>query len=265
MVDIVERKKYISYLPDFLKQFFEFQEIGKSVDTTVNAFDKALEEVLNNAFITTCNEYGIRKYEALLKITPSADDTIESRRSRVLLRWNSHIPYTYRVLIRKLNTLCGVNNYTITDDQENYHLIFNTHLELFGQVKELEMMLERILPENIYYESNNLLECIATGSILIGTGIVDTAMVILSNDYITGIQSNGSNLIAATSSQVDTLILSNDYLEELQSDGITTLGTALTTSSNYIISNDFKNDLSTNGSALVSAGTVDVAFYEINN
>lgn len=197
MADIVERKKYISYLPDFLKQFFEFQEIGKVVDSSIGTFDNALEEALDNAFITTCNEYGICKYETFLKITPSANDTLESRRSRVLLRWNSHIPYTYRVLIRKLNLLCGVNNYTIAGDQEDYHLIFNTQLGLFGQVDELEMMLERILPENMYYEISNVLKCEAKGNALVGIGVSNAAVVILSNDFKDDISINGSAVVGA--------------------------------------------------------------------
>lgn len=265
MADILERKKYITYLPDFLKQFFEFQEIGKAVDITINLFDKALKEVLDNAFIVTCNEYGIRKYEELLKITPSADDTIESRRSRVLLRWNNHIPYTYRVLVRKLNTLCGVNNYTIDGNQKDYHLVFRTYIELFGQVKELEDMLERILPENMYYESINTLNCEASGNALIATGIVNVAMLVLSNDYVTTIQSNGNDMIGAASIQVDNIVLSNDYSEELRLNGETTLGASLSISSNYTITNDFKDDFSISALAIVGAGAVDVAFYEINN
>lgn len=107
---------------------------------------------MNNAFIEDCDEYGIQKYENLLGITPSTEDTLNSRKLRVLLRWNDYIPYTYRVLVNKLNALCGVNNYTITGDHSEYYLHFETKLELFGQVKELEELFERVLPDNIYYD-----------------------------------------------------------------------------------------------------------------
>lgn len=182
MADILERKKYMSYLPDFLKQFMEFQEIGKVVDPVIRSFDEMLGRVLNNAFIAECDEYGIRKYEMILKITPSADDTLESRRSRVALRWNDHIPYTYRVLIAKLNALCGVNNYDMVCDLKNYSISLHTHLSMSGQVKELEDLLDKMLPATMVFTISNDLAHEVVGSVHSYGVIVQTKSITITSE-----------------------------------------------------------------------------------
>lgn len=155
MDNLVQRKQLIRYLPDFTKQFREFQEIMKVEDLQFDRMDLNMQSILNNAFIEDADEYGIQKYETLLGIVSSADDTIESRRSRVLLHWNNRIPYTYRVLIFGLNTLCGVNNYNISGNQEDYYLHIDTHLSPYSKVKELEDFLERVLPQNMTFTIKN--------------------------------------------------------------------------------------------------------------
>ncbi len=182
MDDIVERKKLLDYLPDFMKQFSEMKEIMQAEDIEMDEMDSDIKKALDNAFIEDCNEYGLKKYETLLGIIPSPQDTLESRRSRVLLRWNDGIPYTYRVLIRKLNTLCGVNNYNITGDESNYYLHFITSLDLYGQVKELEDMLEKTLPMNIHYESSNNLRCELDSLMNLAGGVCCVKKVIISDD-----------------------------------------------------------------------------------
>lgn len=182
MDDKMERKKLLDYLPDFMRQFSEMKEITETEDTELDEIDISIQKVIDNAFIEDCDEYGIKKYETLLGISPSSQDTLDSRRSRVFLRWNDDIPYTYRVLIRKLNALCGVNNYTITGDESAYYLHFETSLGLFGQVKELEQLLEKILPVNIYYELSNSLRLEANNEIKLAGSVCVVEKVIISSD-----------------------------------------------------------------------------------
>lgn len=197
MADLIIRKKLLEHLPDFMKQFAEIKEICKIGDLEFQHLDANIESILNNAFIEDCDEYGIQKYENLLGITPSTEDTLNSRKLRVLLRWNDYIPYTYRVLVNKLNALCGVNNYTITGDHSEYYLHFETKLELFGQVKELEELFERVLPDNIYYESMNSLYCSINGNVIIGAGLSMIATIHTSNDFNDSLQINGQATVGA--------------------------------------------------------------------
>ena len=141
-----------------MQNFTEIKQITKVEQTEVNSLDFEIGRVLDNAFIEDCDEYGIKKYEKLVGVTPTAQDTLESRKSRVLIRWNDFIPYSYRVLIRKLNIFCGVNNYDISGDLKNYELFISTHLSIVGQATELEKMLDKMLPVPIVFTLFNNLE-----------------------------------------------------------------------------------------------------------
>lgn len=141
-----------------MQNFTEIKQITKVEQTEVNSLDFEIGRVLDNAFIEDCDEYGIKKYEKLVGVTPTAQDTLESRKSRVLIRWNDFIPYSYRVLIRKLNIFCGVNNYDISGDLKNYELFISTHLSIVGQTTELEKMLDKMLPVPIVFTLFNDLE-----------------------------------------------------------------------------------------------------------
>lgn len=158
MAETIDRKKLIDYLPPIMQNFTEIKQITKVEQTEVNSLDFEIGRVLDNAFIEDCDEYGIKKYEKLVGVTPTAQDTLESRKSRVLIRWNDFIPYSYKVLIRKLNIFCGVNNYDISGDLKNYELFISTHLSIVGQTTELEKMLDKMLPVPIVFTLFNDLE-----------------------------------------------------------------------------------------------------------
>lgn len=150
MDDLVQRKKLIQYLPDFMKQFGEMREIMSVEDHQFDCIDSRMQRVLNNAFIEDADDYGIKKYESLLGIIASAGETLESRKTRVLLHWNNIVPYAYRVLTAKLNAYCGVNHYDIDADLENYSI----SLSIYGKVDivEIEQFLENVLPQNMVYD-----------------------------------------------------------------------------------------------------------------
>lgn len=154
----MDRKKLIDYLPPIMQNFKEIKEITNAEQKEVDLIDGEISKVLDNAFIEDCDEYGIKKYEKLVGVTPTAQDTLESRKLRVLIRWNDFIPYSYRVLIQKLNIFCGVNNYDISGDLKNYELFISTHLSIVGQTTELEKMLDKMLPVPIVFTLFNDLE-----------------------------------------------------------------------------------------------------------
>lgn len=151
MADLIERKKLLEHLPDLMKQFLEMKEIMQTEDIQFSSLDDEIERVLNNAFIEDCDEYGIQKYETLLGITPSSEDTLDSRKSRVLFHWDIHVPYSYQTLIDKLNAYCGVNNYTIAGDQSDYYLEIALGLQAKKTIEDVNQLLEDFLPVNIAY------------------------------------------------------------------------------------------------------------------
>lgn len=174
-MDEEQRMKLLEYLPDFMKQFHDIREIMQAEDKEMDRADAGIQKALDSAFIEDCDEYGIRKYEALLGLVPDPMDSIDQRRARVLSRWTDNLPCTYRFLLKKLDTLCGTGNYTVDKDLENYFIRVGVLQASSGSVGDVEEMLEKLLPMNICYEVHE--ERPISGGIYIGAVIQQAEIV----------------------------------------------------------------------------------------
>ena len=91
--------KLLGHLPPFIQEYLEIREIMKTENPEFQLVEDESEIIKNNQFIQSCNLTGISKFEKLIGIVPSADDTLESRINRVLVRWNDTVPYTLCVVV----------------------------------------------------------------------------------------------------------------------------------------------------------------------
>lgn len=165
------------YLPPFMQKYKEPVAALKAEEPEFQLIWKAADRVLYNHFISTADEYGISRFEKLLGIFPSSEDTIESRRERVQSRWFKSIPYTLKTLINKLVTLCGDRDFTIKADfSESYTMILNVSLSIFGQVDELNEVLSYMTPQNIVVKVNNTLNYEQSASIFEAGATVESKL-----------------------------------------------------------------------------------------
>lgn len=171
----------VSYLPPFLAEFKEIAVTLEAENPEFMIVWNATEQVLQNEFIETADEYGISRFEKILNILPSKEDTLESRRSRVQARWFNKVPYTMKNLISKLIALCGDSDFKITKECQNYRIEILTNLELFGQVEELEHMIENMIPCNMIVISENEIPCDATGFTFVAGGVCATEMFFIND------------------------------------------------------------------------------------
>lgn len=190
----------VSYLPPFMAGYKEIDVALEAENPEFVFVWKAADCVLKNEYIETADEYGISRLENVLKILPSKEDTIESRRSRVQARWSSTIPYTERMLIEKLTVLCGGNNFTLTKKYDCYTIEIEVSLELFGQVAELERMIEGMIPCNMVVSIQNKIAMEANGVALTGGGICSIETFFVTNDFneqfdINGMCLDGSGVV----------------------------------------------------------------------
>ena len=150
MAEMMDRKKLIEYLPDFMQKFSEIKELMRVSNIESDRIYPLIGKCLDEAFIEDCSEYGIRKYESCLHIIPDESETLETRKLHVMMRWYDNAPYTFRVLINKLNMICGVNNYDIDSDLENYSI----SISIYGKPNtlEIEQYIDSILPQNITHD-----------------------------------------------------------------------------------------------------------------
>lgn len=186
------------YLPPFMQKYKEPVAALKAEEPEFHLIWKAANRVLYNHFISTADEYGISRFEKLLGIFPSSEDTVESRRERVQSRWFKSIPYTTKTLINKLVTLCGDRDFTIKADfSESYTMILNVSLSIFGQVDELNEVLSYMIPQNIVVKVNNTLNYEQSASIFEAGATVESKLFTITSQTekeheLTGYVSSGS-------------------------------------------------------------------------
>jgi hypothetical protein len=146
-----DRKKLIEYLPPFMQDFLEIQQIMGAQQAEMDTLDENITCVLDNSFLEDCDEVALKTYEKRVGVTSVSGDTLDIRKTRVQMRWNDFIPYTYATLIQRLNTFFGAQHYEIKEDLQNYELTVYVRLKSSTQIQELEELLDKMMPENMHY------------------------------------------------------------------------------------------------------------------
>ncbi len=108
------------YLPEFVSEIKEFQELDKVCSLEIDELRKKLQQLQDNQFIETANNEGLRKYEQMLNIGYVED--VATRKFNILNKYNSTIPFTLSWLNNMLNTTLGKGNFLLDIDYKCYTL-----------------------------------------------------------------------------------------------------------------------------------------------
>ncbi len=214
---MIKNVDLISYLPQILQDVREYTVIMYAENPEFQLVIDESEKIKNNQFIKTSDLEGISKFEKLLNIIPLADDTLQSRISRVMSRWNDVVPYTYKALIERLNILCDGVNFTINRNFNEYKMEIITHLELSGQVDELQYLLGCMIPVNIELTSKNDIYCDSYGQQNIGMAFCQTFE--LSDAFKSDFNLQGSSIIGGSLIGLVEVTLSDNYNEMINING----------------------------------------------
>ena len=163
----------LSYLPQFMQEYREIRRIMESEEPELRLLWELLRKVFNNQFIQYCDEDGISKFEEMLGLHRYENDTLEIRIFRVLTYWNDQIPYTWRVLVNRMDQLCGAGNYELRPNFNMYELGITTKFDDAKKYDELNSMLKTILPANLGFNSINILTPKTENRIYITNGIIN--------------------------------------------------------------------------------------------
>lgn len=252
------------YLPPFVR---DYKEPVATLDAEQSEFGliwKAADGVLKNKFIETADEYGIARFEKLLNIFPVHDDTLENRRARVRLRWFTMLPYTWRMLIHKLSALCGENDFTIAGQFDFYRIDLNVHLELSGQVEELERIIETMVPCNMVMDARNSIaiksECAAR---VLGSAYLAYCYLI-TNDWKEKRTVEGAALTGSGIVETQNRMITNDWHEDIPVKSILLGGMAASDTVSVTIMETFKEQLTVDGHGSTGFGIAATECIEIN-
>lgn len=211
--------KLIDYLPSFIQEYREIQKIMEIENPEIQEAENETEIIMNNQFIQTCNLKGIAKFESLMGITPLESDTLESRISRVLMRWNETSCYTFKVLIMKLNALCGINNYEIIRNINEYTMKIITHLELSGQTDELDYLLSYMIPANIVITSENKMNINLDSTSKIASNVTFSNVIEITDSFNEIFEIKGDSKIANVATNTAIIEITDNFKETFNIEG----------------------------------------------
>ena len=139
----------IGYLPPVLQEIREFQAIMACEDPEIHLLCGAVAKTRDDQFIISATEYGVRRYESILDITPKLTFTLEERKFAILTRMNEQLPFTFRMLHRMLAELCGPGGYVALLEPGIKELHVKLALTAVNNYNVVELMLRRVCPANL--------------------------------------------------------------------------------------------------------------------
>ena len=92
--------------PEIFSNIPDIAQIYEINDSQSDELDEALEQLDNNIFLDKMDVETCARWEDILEITSFDDDKIEDRRFRIKLKILEKLPYSYRVIIKRLDFLC---------------------------------------------------------------------------------------------------------------------------------------------------------------
>lgn len=160
------KKKLIEFLPSKVAEIEEFKEIMNTEDLELKAIEIKQNNLLNENFIDTATELGIKHRENLYKIKPDLrNESLNFRKLRIKNRKMDKMPITHRALEKKLEVLFGEDNYKVEIINNEYITklaistfdwnAFNEIVDNFRYIIPCNMILQSALVQkiktNIYF------------------------------------------------------------------------------------------------------------------
>lgn len=148
----IEHKPLIDYLPPFLAEYREYRYLFDALWGEISENDQSIldriESALNDTFIASVDEAGIRRWEKMLSIIPSVEASLEDRREIIRMKLVGERPYTYEKLEELLNKLLGEDQY-VMQMTSAYELSVLVELTSRFQYAAAVDLLNKIVPANI--------------------------------------------------------------------------------------------------------------------
>lgn len=139
----------IDYLPPYMQEYLEMQQVMNAEQPEFNFLWTAYENALDDQFILDATEYGVKRWETMLGITPKDTDTLDERKFRILARLNQELPYTMTKLKEALTTLCGADGFVIDLQAAKYHIEVRLAVGNQNNYQEVSDLLKKMIPANL--------------------------------------------------------------------------------------------------------------------
>lgn len=161
-------------LPEWFKNILEFNKLLEVEEVELEAVEESIRSVRNNCFIQTADENTILLYEKRFGIAYQYGETLEYRKSRILQRYNTVVPFTIGFLRNRLAELYGPDGYTLSVNSKTCLLTVKVTSDRYGAVNLLYDLLWDIIPAHIQIIASQEAKKNIKGGLYIGTTISGT-------------------------------------------------------------------------------------------
>lgn len=135
--------------PTVITNIKEIKAIYEKNETQGQQLKEAIQKVEANLSIDTATDELLTKWEQILGIQKLDIDSLEERRFRVKSKVFQKLPYSIRVVRKKLETLCGVGESTLSVDYEKEEVLCQLHYVPTPFYRVIEQYLEDVIPMNL--------------------------------------------------------------------------------------------------------------------
>ncbi|MDU1174727.1 putative phage tail protein [Peptostreptococcus anaerobius] len=142
----------LAYIPPVYSDILEFKALAKCFNLELERTGTRLEEVENNFFIDSLNEYGCERWEKMLDIKTNYSNSVEDRRFAIKAKLLGLRPYTYERLKYFLINLIGEHNFILEMDYSKNHLTCKLNLGVKARMDSVKDLIEKTVPLNISTE-----------------------------------------------------------------------------------------------------------------
>lgn len=136
-----EAPEIIAQIPDIRQVYAVNEKQEAQLDAAVSALD-------NDIFLETMDETKTARWEQMVNISPSDTDTLSERRLRVQAKVTEHMPFTYRVVVKKLYALCP-HGLVISFNWVEQGVTVRVPAEYKNLCGDIAELLENVLPLNM--------------------------------------------------------------------------------------------------------------------
>jgi hypothetical protein len=146
---MIKEVDLIQYLPPIIQEYNEMQRITMAENPEFQLLWDMDENIRKQLYVITATDQGLKRFEKLLGLFPSSEDTTELRRRRILSKWNEFPPYTLTQLNNMLTILCGADGFSTEVQNETYTLTVKVNLVAKSNFDDVNTLLKRIVPANM--------------------------------------------------------------------------------------------------------------------
>ena len=155
--------------PEAFEKIPDIAKIYEINDKQIGDLENAVTQLDDDIFFETMSEERIKRFENILGIVALDNMSIEDRRLKVHMKVLEKLPYSYRVIAKKLDALVG-NAYTMK--VENNVFRFTCSVIDKTLLDYILDMFEEIVPLNIHIIPTNLLQRTIGTEIYIHSAII---------------------------------------------------------------------------------------------